>query len=153
MNRYKETNIASILGIIGNIILMILKGIIGFISNSQAMLADFFNSFGDVFSSLMTFIGNKISSKGADEDHNLGHGKAEYIYAFLISIIMLLTAFTMIKKAVTTYLNHDQILFSNSLIIVSIITIITKLLLFFFNQSSFTSFISSFIFSYMLIVL
>lgn len=134
MNRYKETNIASILGIIGNIILMILKGIIGFISNSQAMLADFFNSFGDVFSSLMTFIGNKISSKGADEDHNLGHGKAEYIYAFLISIIMLITAFTMIKKAITTYLNHDQILFSNSLIIVSIITIIIKLLLFLYTN-------------------
>ena len=134
MNRYKETNIASILGVIGNIILMILKGIIGFISNSQAMLADFFNSFGDVFSSLMTFIGNKISSKGADEDHNLGHGKAEYIYAFLISIIMLITAFTMIKKAITTYLNHDQILFSNSLIIVSIITIIIKLLLFLYTN-------------------
>lgn len=134
MNRYKETNIASILGIVGNIVLMLLKGIIGFISNSQAMLADFFNSFGDVFSSLMTFIGNKISSKEADEDHNLGHGKAEYIYAFLISIIMLLTAFTMIKKAVTTYLNHDQILFSNSLIIVSIITIITKLLLFLYTN-------------------
>lgn len=134
MNRYKETNIASILGIIGNIILMILKGIIGFISNSQAMLADFFNSFGDVFSSLMTFIGNKISSKEADEDHNLGHGKAEYIYAFLISIIMLITAFTMIKKTITTYLNHDQILFSNSLIIVSIITVITKLLLFLYTN-------------------
>ncbi len=134
MNRYKETNIASILGIVGNIVLMLLKGIIGFISNSQAMLADFFNSFGDVFSSLMTFIGNKISSKEADEDHNLGHGKAEYIYAFLISIIMLLTAFTMIKKAITTYFNHDQILFSNSLIIVSIITIITKLLLFLYTN-------------------
>lgn len=134
MNRYKETNIASILGIVGNIVLMLLKGIIGFISNSQAMLADFFNSFGDIFSSLMTFIGNKISSKDADEDHNLGHGKAEYIYAFLISIIMLLTAFTMIKKAITTYLNHDQILFSNSLIIVSIITIITKLLLFLYTN-------------------
>ena len=134
MNRYKETNIASILGIVGNIILMFLKGIIGFISNSQAMLADFFNSFGDVFSSLMTFIGNKISSKEADEDHNLGHGKAEYIYAFLISIIMLLTAFNMIKKAIVTYINHDQIMFSNSLIIVSIITILTKLLLFLYTN-------------------
>ena len=88
MNRYKETNIASILGIVGNIMLMSLKGVIGFTSNSQAMIADFFNSFGDVFSSFMTFIGNKISSKEADEDHNLGHGKAEYIYAFLISIII-----------------------------------------------------------------
>ena len=109
MNRYKETRLASILGIIGNIILMVIKGIVGFISNSQSMIADFFNSFGDVFSSLMTFIGNKISSKEPDEDHNLGHGKAEYIYAFLISIIMLITAFVMIKKAITTFLNNDKV--------------------------------------------
>ncbi len=134
MNRYKETNIASILGIVGNIMLMSLKGVIGFTSNSQAMIADFFNSFGDVFSSFMTFIGNKISSKEADEDHNLGHGKAEYIYAFLISIIMLLTAFTMIKKAITTYLNHDKIIFSYTLVVVSIITIITKLCLYLYTN-------------------
>ena len=79
MNRYKSANQASILGITCNLILLILKGSVGLISNSQAMIADAFNSFGDVFSSAMTYIGNKISSKEADEDHNLGHGKGEYI--------------------------------------------------------------------------
>ena len=87
MDRFSSANKASIFGILGNILLLILKASIGFISNSQAMIADAFNSFGDVLSSLLTFIGNKISSKQADDDHHLGHGKAEYIYAFLISII------------------------------------------------------------------
>ena len=50
------------------------------------MIADAFNSAGDIFSSLMTFIGNKIANKPSDDDHNLGHGKAEYIYSLLISI-------------------------------------------------------------------
>ena len=68
------------LGIIGNLFLLIIKGIIGFITKSQAMIADAFNSAGDIFSSLMTFIGNKIASKPSDDDHNLGHGKAEYIW-------------------------------------------------------------------------
>ena len=135
MNRYKETRLASILGIIGNIILMVIKGIVGFISNSQSMIADFFNSFGDVFSSLMTFIGNKISSKEPDEDHNLGHGKAEYIYAFLISIIMLITAFVMIKKAITTFLNNDKVVFSYALVTVSIITIVVKLCLYLYTNN------------------
>ena len=61
MNRFNDTKKASIFGIIGNIFLLIIKGFIGFISNSQSMIADAFNSFGDVFSSLMTYIGNKIS--------------------------------------------------------------------------------------------
>ena len=134
MNRYNATNRVSIIGIIGNIFLLIIKGIVGFLSNSQSMIADFFNSFGDIFSSLMTYIGNKISSKEADEDHNLGHGKAEYIYSFLISIIMLLTSFSVIKKAIETYINHDTITFSYLLVIVSLITIITKFFLYLYTK-------------------
>ena len=135
MDRYKETNKASILGLVGNLFLLTLKGIIGFISNSQSMIADFFNSFGDVFSSLMTFIGNRISSKEADEDHNLGHGKAEYIFSFLISIIMLITSFLIIKGAINTYIHKDKIDFSITLIIVCVITIITKLSLYLYTKS------------------
>ena len=86
--RYKDTKIISILSIIGNIFLLTLKGTIGFITNSQAMIADTFNSASDIFSSIMTYIGNKIASIPIDEDHNLGHGKAEYIYSLLISIVM-----------------------------------------------------------------
>lgn len=135
MNRYHSTNIASVLGIICNLLLLLLKGIFGFISNSQAMIADAFNSFGDVFSSLMTYIGNKISSKEADEDHNLGHGKAEYLYSFLISIAMLLTSLSVIKKAIETYINHDKIYFSYTLLIVCIITIITKFSLYLYTKN------------------
>ena len=91
--RYNDTKIASILGIIGNIFLLIIKGIASITTNSQAMLADTFNSASDIFSSIMTYIGNKIASIPQDKDHNLGHGKAEYIYSLLISITMILLAF------------------------------------------------------------
>ena len=135
MDRYKSTKKASILGIIGNIFLLIIKGIIGFITNSQAMIADTFNSFGDVFSSFMTYIGNKISSKEADEDHNLGHGKAEYIFSFLISIVMILTSLSVIKGAITTLINNSKIEFNYILVIVCSITIIIKFLLYLYTKS------------------
>lgn len=47
------------------------------------MIADAANSAGDIFASLMTFIGNKIASVPQDADHNFGHGKAEYIFRYL----------------------------------------------------------------------
>ena len=134
MSRYNDTKNASILGIIGNLFLLIIKGLIGFISNSQAMIADAVNSFGDIFSSIMTYVGNKISSKEADKDHNLGHGKAEYIYSFLISIVMLITAFLVIKHALNTFINHEEIYFSYLLVVVCLITIITKLLLYLYTK-------------------
>lgn len=134
MDRYKSTKRASILGILGNVFLLIIKAIVGFISNSQSMIADAFNSFGDVFSSFMTYIGNKISSKEADEDHNLGHGKAEYIFSFLISIVMFLTSVTVIKNAIITYINKTPINFNYYLVIVCIVTIITKFSLFLYTN-------------------
>lgn len=134
MDRYKSTKKASVLGIIGNIFLLIIKAIVGFISNSQSMIADAFNSFGDVFSSFMTYIGNRISSKEADDDHNLGHGKAEYIFSFLISIVMFLTAVTIIKNAIVTYINKTPINFNYYLVIVCIITIIVKFCLYLYTN-------------------
>ena len=61
MKRYKSTKIASILGMIGNVFLLIIKGIIGYITNSQAMIADAFNSAGDIFSSIMTLPSSSVS--------------------------------------------------------------------------------------------
>lgn len=135
MDRYKSVKMASVFGILGNIMLLIIKGIIGFMCNSQSMIADAFNSFGDVLSSIMTYVGNKISSKEADEDHNLGHGKAEYIYSFLISIIMMLTSLTVIKNAILTYINREPINFSIMLVVVCLITITTKFCLFLYTHT------------------
>ena len=134
MDRFKATKISSILGIVGNIFLLIIKGIIGYITSSQSMIADAFNSAGDIFSSCMTFIGNKISSKEADEDHHLGHGKAEYIYSLLISITMIVLSVTVIKNAIMTLVNKEYFEYSIWLIIICLITIITKFSLFLFTN-------------------
>ena len=134
MNRFKSTKIASILGITGNLFLLIIKGIVAFVCGSQAMIADAFNSAGDIFSSLMTYIGNKISSKKADDDHNLGHGKAEYIYSMLISISMILMAVLVLKNSLKSLFYGSEYTFSYWLIIVCIVTIIVKFLLYLYTN-------------------
>ena len=130
MDRIRYAYITSFLGIICNVFLAVIKCIIAIISNSQSLLADAFNSLGDILSSFMTFVGNKISSKVADDDHNLVHGKAEYIFSMLISIVMFILRFTTIKSSVLSIINGEKINYSIWLIIVCIITIVTKLLLF-----------------------
>ena len=130
MNRFKSVKLASILGVVGNLFLLIIKGIIGLITNSQAMIADAFNSAGDIFSSIMTFVGNQIASKPSDDDHNLGHGKAEYIYSMLISIVMILMGLFVFKNAFNSIFYNTKYEFSMWLIIVCIMTIITKFCLY-----------------------
>jgi len=134
MNKYKMIKKASIMGIVGNIFLLIIKGIIGFSTNSMSMIADSFNSAGDIVSSIMTYIGNKISSLPSDHDHNLGHGKAEYIYSLLISIIIFMMSYEVFESSFKTLINKQYYTFSFFLIIVCIITIIIKLGLFIYTN-------------------
>lgn len=133
MNRYESAEKTGILGMVGNIFLLIIKMIAGITSNSQSLLADAFNSAGDIFSSLMTYIGNKISSKEADLDHHLGHGKAEYIYSMLISISMFLLSVTMIKNVIENLMDKKYLVYSSWLVIVCLITILVKLSLYLYT--------------------
>ena len=133
-SRFKDTENLGVLGIIGNIFLLIIKGLIGIVTNSQAMIADSINSAGDIFASLMTFIGNKISSKPDDNDHNFGHGKAEYIFSLIISISMVIAAITLLTSAVKSLIYGNDVTFSWFLIIICVVTIITKLCLYLYAK-------------------
>lgn len=133
--RFKVTKKAGIYGIIGNVFLLAIKAIIGFTSKSQAMIADSINSAGDIFASLMTSIGNKIASVPGDEDHNFGHGKAEYIFSLFIAISMIIVSVKMIIDAIRTLFEGNEIIFSWWLVIVCITTIITKLSLYIYTRN------------------
>ncbi|MCI8384698.1 MAG: cation transporter [Clostridia bacterium] len=132
--KYILTKRAGIYGIIGNIFLLMIKAMVGFISHSQAMIADSFNSAGDIFASLMTFIGNKIASVPNDKDHNLGHGKAEYIFSMFISISMIFVASKLLYDSVVTLFLGSKLQFSWFLVAVCIVTILTKLILFLYTK-------------------
>lgn len=134
MDRYKSTKTAGILGIIGNVFLLVIKATVGFISNSQAMIADAANSASDIFASLMTFVGNKIASKPNDEDHNFGHGKSEYIFSMLISISMIAISVKLLIDAITSLVLKKSLKFSIYLVIVCIATIIVKIILFIYTN-------------------
>lgn len=132
--KFKITKKAGFFGIIGNIFLLIIKATVGFLSNSQAMIADSVNSAGDIFASLMTFIGNKIASAPNDEDHNFGHGKAEYIFSMFISISMILVSAKLLYDSVITLIYGGELQFSWFLVGVCIVTIVTKLCLFAYTK-------------------
>ena len=133
--RYKVTNKVGILGMVGNIFLLVIKACVGITSKSQAMIADSINSAGDIFASLMTFIGNKIASVPKDDDHNFGHGKAEYIFSLFIAVSMILVSIKTIIDAIMTLFTGNDIIFSWWLVAVCVITIIVKLSLFIYTRT------------------
>ncbi len=135
MEKFRAISRASILGVLGNVFLLFMKGLVGLLTGSQAMIADAFNSAGDIFSSIMTFLGNRIASKPSDEDHHLGHGKAEYIYSLLISIAMGFMALQVFGSSLQSLLEGKRYSFTPWLVVVCLATIVIKLLLYLYTHA------------------
>ena len=89
ISREKVIVRTSIAGIITNILLSLTKAVVGFFSNSIAIILDSLNNLSDALSSIITVIGAKLALKPADKKHPFGHGRSEYLSALIISVIIL----------------------------------------------------------------
>lgn len=98
--RNRGITLASIKGIIGNVILVIFKMIVGLASNSIAIILDAVNNLTDVLSSVLTIIGTKLASKEADKEHPFGHGRIEYMTTMAIAFIILGAGIGSLKESI-----------------------------------------------------
>lgn len=132
-NRYG--NLGSAVGIVVNVLLSLFKILVGILSGVLSLTADGFNNLADAGSSVVTLIGFKLANKPADRDHPFGHGRMEYISAFIVSFLILLVGFELLKDSVNTLIDGTaSARFSNVAIIILIISILVKCWLFFFNR-------------------
>ncbi|NEZ46766.1 cation transporter [Clostridium niameyense] len=126
--------LASIIGMLTNLLLFAIKFIVGLISNSIAVTADAFNNLSDAASSIITFLGFKLASKPADKEHPFGHGRIEYISGLLVSFMVLLVGIEFIKSSFNRILNPSKINFEIIPFILIILSILIKIWLSKFNK-------------------
>ena len=126
MNRQQATRRVGLLGLFANLALAVLKLFAGYLCKSSAMIADGFNSAGDVFSSVMTLLGNHIATEPGDEDHPYGHGKAEYIFSAVIGAVLLLVAWNTLTGAVASLSAPSAVDNAAVLLIVAAVTLTVK---------------------------
>ena len=98
----------SIIGIITNLLLVVLKGIVGFLANSVSIIMDAINNLSDSLSSVITIIGTKLSQRKPDADHPFGHGRIEYITSLIIATIILVAGSAVIFESVMVIKNEDK---------------------------------------------
>ena len=128
-NRNKEIVKVSIIGIIANLLLASFKAIVGIIAGSIAIVLDAVNNTSDAASSIITIVGTKLASKEPDREHPFGHGRAEYLTAMVISVIVLYAGITSLIESIKKVINPvtpDYTVFS---IIIIIVAIIVKIIL------------------------
>lgn len=128
-------NLGSIVGIVMNILLCVMKISVGLITASLSILADGFNNLADMGSSIITMIGFKLASKPADRDHPFGHGRIEYISAFVVAFLIMVMGFELLTSSVKTLINGEASpVYSTVSIVILAVSIAIKLWLYLFNK-------------------
>lgn len=122
----KNPNNATLLLILGNTLLFLLKIIVGVISNSIAVISDAINSFTDIVASFVVFICVKIGRKKADKEHPFGHHRVDPIAGLIVAIFIAIVGFEIIKVAIQRFITGEQVFFSFVTVAVLVFTMALK---------------------------
>lgn len=125
--------LSSVVGIICNVFLFILKYIMGTLSGSISVVSDAFNNLSDSAGCMVTLLGYKLASKPADKDHPFGHGRMEYLTALTIAVLILIVAFELFRNSVNKIIHPEKLTFSLIVLISLLVSILIKLWMSFFN--------------------
>ncbi len=99
---------SGIIGMICNIVLFALKISVGFVLNSVAVISDAFNNLSDMTSTIISMFGIRLSGKKPDKDHPYGHGRFEYISALIVSFLIMLVGFELLKSSVSSIFDQTE---------------------------------------------
>lgn len=132
--RNKYTVLAGVTGIVANIMLFLLKFLVGFFSGSVAIIADGFNNLSDSASSVVALLGVRMSGKHEDKKHPLGHGRYEYISGFIIDIIIIVVGVELFKVSIEKIISPQMPRVGDAVFVALGVAVLVKLWMFFFYR-------------------
>jgi len=130
MNKRKQIQRITLIGLVVNILLSGIKFLIGFFGNSQAVIADALHSFSDTSSDLVILFGVKYWTAPPDDSHPYGHQKIESFITLIIGIILIFVAGVIGYTGLLSLQEKDPPQLNWAVIIGPVISIIAKELLF-----------------------
>ena len=132
--RYTYGLMTTIVGIICNVFLCLIKVISGWMIHSVSIISDGFNNLSDSLTCLITLVGYKVANKPADEEHPFGHGRMEYIVSFISCIIIFIVIFELLQESINKILHPDNVIFNNTLFVLLLASILVKVWMSSFNN-------------------
>ena len=129
VSREKAIVRTSFIGIGANILLAAFKAFVGLAAHSVAIVSDAVNNLTDALSSIITIVGTKLAAKAPDKDHPMGHGRAEYMTALVVSAIVFYAGITILIDSVKKILNPEKPEYTAASIIIIAAAVVVKILL------------------------
>lgn len=127
--------LGSVVGILLNVILFAGKFVAGLLAGSVSVTADAFNNLSDAGSSVLAFAGFKFAGRPADKEHPFGHGRMEYVTGLIISFVIMMMGFELVRSSLAKIIHPQPPVFSRLSLAVLIASVLVKLWMFSFNRS------------------
>lgn len=125
---------AGIVCIVLNSLLATGKLIAGLFTGSIAIQADALNNFSDAGASVISLVSFRLASKPPDRDHPFGHARIEYIASMIVSFMILLIGFELLRESIGKIVEPSATEFSVLSVIILSVSILGKLWMYLFNR-------------------
>jgi cation diffusion facilitator family transporter len=137
VDRLKTTRVVSLVSALINLILAVLKVLVGIFGNSHALIADGVHSFSDLFSDALVYFAAKFGEASPDEEHPYGHHRIETIAAIIIALLLLAVGVGIIYESVQHFVSKTTVeVHGIPVIIIAVISIIANEWLFWYTYKA-----------------
>lgn len=131
----KIANRVSVITIILNLLLSLLKFVIGIIAHSHALISDAVHSASDVVSTIAVIFGINLSSRKSDRGHPYGHERIECIFSIILSMLLFATGAGIGISAVKTIINGNEIIIPGRIALgAAFVSIVVKELMYHYTK-------------------
>lgn len=131
----KKINQISTFSMLINLGLFTLKLLGGLASNSIALLSDATNHLSDSLSSLVYWLGQRLSLRAPDDNHPQGHGRGEYLTALVIALLMLFVAGQFFIESLRRIMNPSPLVIEPWVVAIILLAILLKFVMYLFLRS------------------
>ena len=129
LSRDKIIICTSVIGILANVFLSGFKAVIGLLTHSIAIVMDAVNNLTDAASSLITIIGTKLAAKEPDKEHPFGHGRAEYLSAMVIAVLVLYAGVTSLIESIKKIITPKKPEYTVVALVIVAVAVVVKIVL------------------------
>ena len=127
----------SVVGIICNLLLSLIKFTVGILAGALSVTADAVNNLSDATVNIVSIVGTRLAGKPVDKEHPFGHGRIEYVSALIVSFSIFVMSFEIGKSSVLKMIKPEPVKYNAVYLAVMLITVLVKLWMAYFDKKVF----------------
>lgn len=125
--RLRSVTRITVIGAAINLVLAVVKMVVGRTSHSQALFADGVHSLSDLITDIFVLITSRFGSKAADEAHPYGHGRIETVGSIMVAILLIVAGGVIAWEALDTFMATGPVVMPGKwALVIACISIVSK---------------------------